>query len=417
MPALGMAQETGRVLNWLKNEGEQVSQGEMLLEIETDKATFELEALASGVLQDISAWAGDDVPVGTVIAKIRSSDETVAPETTAVQPKDDAVQQVASSAETQEIEPTAPQFVSETTSSRATETAAVTNSFAADSLAQPEPSAPAHAGGRVPSSPKARRLAAEKGIDIRTLAGTGPGRAVRTADVLSAKAAPAARAEQLPATSSTVWRIMAERTTEAWKTIPHFYLVRDVDASSLVSWRQAIRAQSADEIRYTDLLTSIVAKCLGAHPNLNSEASGGNVSAKKEINVGLAMAVDQGLVVPVIRNADKLTVSEIAASRRQLSSRAQAGKLKLDDLSTGTFTISNLGMYGVDSFHAIVNPPQAAILAVGRIASRVVAVDGQPAVRPIMTLTLSCDHRAVDGARAARFLQDLVQRLETAPGA
>jgi pyruvate dehydrogenase E2 component (dihydrolipoamide acetyltransferase) len=207
---------------------------------------------------------------------------------------------------------------------------------------------------------------------------------------------------------------MAERTAEAWRTIPHFYLVRDADASKLIDWRESLRSRLAHDVTYTDLLVKKVATCLRSHPQLTSEWRNGSIQPHPEVNVGLAVAVDQGLVVPVIRNADKLTPQEIATERKRLIDRAQSGKLGPDDLSGGTFTISNLGMYGVDFFQAIVNPPQAAILAVGRIVQRVVPIENLPAVRPMMTLGLSCDHRLVDGAHAARFLGELATSIEQA---
>jgi pyruvate dehydrogenase E2 component (dihydrolipoamide acetyltransferase) len=205
---------------------------------------------------------------------------------------------------------------------------------------------------------------------------------------------------------------MAERTTEAWKSVPHFYLNRQVDVGQLVGWREGWRA-SLPGVTYTDLLVRKVAACLSRSPQITSEWRDGSIQRHPEINIGLAVAVDQGLVVPVIRNADRTTVAGIALERQRLVERARAGRLSLEDLSGGTFTISNLGAFGVDFFQAIVNPPQAAILAVGRIIQRVVVVNDQPAVRPTMTLSLSCDHRVIDGACAARFLGDLATSLET----
>jgi pyruvate dehydrogenase E2 component (dihydrolipoamide acetyltransferase) len=205
---------------------------------------------------------------------------------------------------------------------------------------------------------------------------------------------------------------MAERMTTSWTTAPHFYLVREVNVSRLVSWLDTARRQTGAHTTYTDLLVKLAATALSQHPRANASWKDATIVQNADINIGLAVAIDDGLVVPVIHRADTLRLAEIAARREDVVSRAQAGKLRPADIQGGGFTISNLGMYGVDAFNAIVNPPQAAILAVGRIADRVVAVDGQPAVRPTMVLTLSCDHRALDGARGAQFIGALADLIE-----
>jgi pyruvate dehydrogenase E2 component (dihydrolipoamide acetyltransferase) len=266
------------------------------------------------------------------------------------------------------------------------------------------------------ASPKARRLAAERGLDIHTMRGSGPQGAVLAADILSAPVTPV-----LPASAArpsdgqgvgAVWRIMAERMTASWTTAPHFYLFREVTVGRLAAWRQQAEKQTGGRITYTDVLVKLVAAALARHPAVNASWRDGVIARHAEINIGLAVAVEDGLIVPVIHRADTLGLAAIAARREDVVSRAQGGKLRPADIQGGTFTISNLGMFGVDAFNAIVNPPQAAILAVGRIADRVVALDGQPAVQPTMMLTLSCDHRALDGARAARFLGDLADLIE-----
>ena len=210
----------------------------------------------------------------------------------------------------------------------------------------------------------------------------------------------------------TVWRIMAERMTASWTTAPHFYLVREVNVARLVAWLGTARKQTGARITYSDLLVKLVAATLAQHPRVNVSWKDGALERHAEINIGLAVALEDGLVVPVIARADTLGLKDIAQRREDLVTRAQAGKLRPADIQGGVFTISNLGMYGVDAFSAIVNPPQAAILAVGRIADRVVPVNGQPAVQPTMTLTLSCDHRALDGARGAQFLGALADLIE-----
>jgi pyruvate dehydrogenase E2 component (dihydrolipoamide acetyltransferase) len=209
-----------------------------------------------------------------------------------------------------------------------------------------------------------------------------------------------------------MWHVMADRLTQAWTTIPHFYLLREVNASRLMAWREKAQKSSTEKITFTDLLVKLTSAALRSHLRLNASWLDDTILLNSEINIGLAVAVDDGLLVPVIHHADGLNLSELASRRSEIVSRAKTGKLSLDDLSGGTFTISNLGMYGVDAFNAIVNPPQAAILAVSRITDRVVPVNGQPGVQPMMTLSLSCDHRVVDGARGAEFLQALADLIE-----
>ncbi|MFI5377375.1 MAG: dihydrolipoamide acetyltransferase family protein, partial [Candidatus Rokuibacteriota bacterium] len=273
------------------------------------------------------------------------------------------------------------------------------------------------AGRLVAASPKARRLAAERGVDLRAVKGSGPGGAVLAGDVPALPlAAPLPLTLPSPQRGEgevgTVWRIMAERMTASWTTAPHFYLVREVNVTRLVAWLGKARKQTGAHVTYTDLLVKLVAATLAQHPRVAVSWKDGRLERHADVNIGLAVALDDGLVVPVLHRADTLGLKEIAARREDLVSRAQAGKLRPADIQGGVFTISNLGMYGVDAFNAIVNPPQAAILAVGRIADRVVPVDGRPAVQPTMVLTLSCDHRAVDGARGAQFLGALADLVE-----
>src|SRR5258708_3672016 len=266
----------------------------------------------------------------------------------------------------------------------------------------------------VAASPKARRLAGERGVDLRVVRGSGPGGAVLGGDVGAPKAPAAAAAPAGAAAQgvSNIWRIMAERMTSSWTTAPHFYLVREVNVSRLASWLQQGRKQTGANVTYTDLLVRLVAAAIDRHPAVNGAWKDGTIVRNADINIGLAVAIDDGLVVPVLHRADTLSLAELATRREDLVSRAQAGKLRPADIQGGGFTISNLGMFGVDAFNAIVNPPQAAILAVGRIADRVVALNGQPAVQPTMVLTLSCDHRALDGARGAQFLGALADLIE-----
>ena len=433
MPALELAQETGKIIHWLKRPGDAVQKGEPVVEIETDKVTVELEAPASGVLREVSAREGDVVPVGRTIAVVFAAGEAGAAAASA------PVMPAASAATTGAV-PEAP--VAAGSPAAGVKASPLARRLAeqhgvdltrvrtasgriekADVLAfvdSRKGGARDGAGARLAAaSPKARRLAAERGVDIGALRGSGPGGAVLALDVpAAARPAGAAATPRAPRISapgagvSTVWRIMAERMTASWTTAPHFYLVREVNVSRLVAWLDKARKQTGAHITYTDLLVKLVAAAMAQHPRVNVSWRDGSIVQHPEINIGLAVALDDGLVVPVIHRADTLRLAELAARREDVVGRAQSGKLRPADIQGGTFTISNLGMYGIDAFNAVVNPPQAAILAVGRIADRVVALNGQPAVQPTMMLTLSCDHRALDGARGAQFLGALADLIE-----
>ncbi len=372
MPALELAQETGKVLVWIKKEGETVAKGEPLLEIETDKVSFELEAQADGILAGVRSREGDVVPVGQIIAWLVAPGEQPPVET------DSAARSMAEQARPQ--------------------SAASTPSVAAPA------STPRTTAGGPRISPKARRIAEEKGVDITKITGTGPDGQITGDDVLKAAESPAA-VESL----SAIARLMAERTTQSWTTVPHFFLARDVNASALNAAREQL---GRDKFTHTDFLIALVARVLLDHPKMNASWTGSGIRLNPAVNISLAIAVPEGVVGAVIPNAAKAGLAEIAAQRKDLAERAKSGRLRPTDVAGGTFTISNLGMYNVDAFSAIITPPQAAVLAVGRIADRVVAVNGQPGVRPVMTITLSSDHRVVDGAQAAAFLNDLAAALE-----
>ena len=424
MPALELAQETGKVIRWLKSPGDPVRKGEPLLEIETDKVTVEIEAPASGVLRDVTAGPGDVVPVGRTIALIFGEGEASpvagtaprAPAAGASSPASGASPGVGSSPAggTVKASPLARKIAEQHGVDLGQVKTASGRIEKADVLAHVETQKASVSRG-VPArlsaaSPKARRLAAERGVDLRVVRGSGPDGAVVSADV-PVVARPAAPGVGPPGVGQ-VWRIMAERMTASWTTAPHFYLVREVNVSRLVAWRERASKQAGVRITYTDLLVRLVAAALVQHPRVNVSWKDGAIVQNAEINIGLAVAIDDGLVVPVLHRADTLGLADIAARREDLVARAQATRLRPADIQGGGFTISNLGMYGVDAFNAIVNPPQAAILAVGRFVDRVVAVNGQPAVQPTMVLTLSCDHRALDGARGAQFLGALADLIE-----
>jgi pyruvate dehydrogenase E2 component (dihydrolipoamide acetyltransferase) len=383
MPALEMAQETGKLIAWRKKEGDPVAKGEPLLEIETDKAVVEVEAPADGILAGIKASAGDDIPVGQTIAWIVAPGEVPPAETASAAP----AARAASHTKTEQPH-AAPAAVSS--------------------------SSPA-SGSKI--SPKARRLAKELGVDIATVRGSGAGGEILAFDVQAAAAAPAAAAAadktsrtlEIP---TSLGRIMAERTTQSWTTVPHFFVTRDIDATALDAYRGQIvtEIERTHQVRvtHTDLLVALVARVLLKHPRINASWAAEGIRLHSHVNMGVAIAVNDGVVAAVIPNAHAASLAEIAIQRRDVAERARSGKLRPADIADATFTISNLGMYQVDHFSAIITPPQAAILAVGGIADRVVAMEGKPAVRPMMTLTISCDHRVADGARAALFLKDLV---------
>lgn len=403
LPALGMAQDTGKIVQWLKADGDAVRAGEFIAEIETDKATIELEAPVAGTLARLHA-AGEEVPVGQAIAVILAEGES------------------SSAAVASGVAAHTPSGESPSITSSGSD-ALLRGAVTADQ--------PISAHGRL-GSPKAKRIAAAHGMDISRIAGSGPRGVVLATDVLSAIAnanesgsagaptattmtAPAAHAVDSTELSRTA-RLMAERTTASWTTTPHFFLTRELDATAFKHWYEQARKRTAEKLTYTDLLVKVVATALRMHPRLNASWQNGGIITHEDVNIALAVAAPDGLLVPVIPHADDLSLSGIARHRSDLVARAQGGKLRLADLQDGTFTISNLGMYGIDAFNAIINSPQAAILAVGALVDRVVPVNGQPAVRPTLTVTLSCDHRVVDGARGAQFLATVAELLTDPSG-
>jgi pyruvate dehydrogenase E2 component (dihydrolipoamide acetyltransferase) len=430
MPALELAQETGKVLRWLKAPGDRVRKGEPLVEIETDKVTTELEAPAAGILGAVTAREGDVVPVGQAIAVILEEGGGGAPPRGGPSPPGVAAGGPPPAVPDRGAIDTGAAAAHGAGGGPGPLAAAAGPALGAGQL---HSAAVDGAAARLTAaSPKARRMAAERGLDLGALRGSGPDAAVLAADVLAAgvlaAGASATRAirASVPTEAEgagsevgadegglgTVWRLMAERMTASWTTAPHFYLVREVNVSRLVSWRDRASKATGARLTYTDLLIKLVAATLARHPQVNAAWRDGAIVRNADVNIGLAVAIEDGLIVPVIHRADGLSLGEIAARREDLVSRSQAGKLRPADIQGAGFTVSNLGMYGVDAFNAIVNPPQAAILAAGRIADRVVALDGRPTVQPTMLLTLSCDHRALDGARAAQFLTALADLIE-----
>jgi pyruvate dehydrogenase E2 component (dihydrolipoamide acetyltransferase) len=379
LPRLGQGMESGTIVRWLKSEGEQVAKGEPLYELDTDKVTQEVEAEADGVLLKIAIPEGE-VEVGRTIAFIGAEGETVAVEAPAkakAAPKEEAPKPVEKAPEPQQT-----------------------------------------SNGRVKASPLARRLARERGVDLASIRGTGPEGRIVAEDVERSEvsaprpATPVATGEATSTPLTNIRKTIARRLTEAW-TVPAFMLTVSADmtrANELVARRRELEPDV--RVTITDVLTRVCAQALVRHPGMNVQFTEEALLSFPNANVGIAVAAPQGLVVPVVHNAEQLSLTQIANLRGDLVSRARDGKLRAEDIDGGTFTISNLGMFDVDQFVAVLNPPQASILAVGATREQVVPVDGEPAILPLMTMTLTCDHRAVDGATGAEFLKTIKTFLE-----
>lgn len=408
MPKLGLTMESGAISAWLVEEGQEVQKGQALLEIATDKVTMEVEAQADGILRKILVPPGEEVPVSTTIGVIAAADEDIGSYSAAA-PSDPVPAAAAPPT------PTVP-----------APAAASSPTPAADSTPTPSaPSAPsADSDGRWPhkTSPKARKIAAEHGLDLSGIRGSGPAGRIVSADVLALveRVQPAPAAAPVPVAEGRVElsraeQVAGERLTASYQQIPHIHLSMDVSAVWLQQFRTGYELEGK-KISFNDLVVKATARTLSEFPRVNSLEEGGHFRYASEINVGIAVAAEQGLVVPVVRAAAEKTIEEIALEGTRLIDAARRGQLRPDDMLGGTFTISNLGMFGVSRFTAIINPPQVAILAVGAIENRVVASGADAfAVRPQLTLTLAADHRVVDGALGARFLARLKEVLET-PG-
>ena len=378
MPALSPGQETGILLEWFKQEGETIEKGEPLMEVETDKANVEVEAAATGILSNISGQPGDEIHVGKVIAMILSEDES-APESI----KDDS-----------------------STQTTVTENEVKHHSGNSEKMESIE----TVSKNKIAASPKVKQYAKKEGLDLSSVKGSGPGGAILMEDVLAIQST--AEKEDNDFQTGKGWLLMADRLTESWTSAPHFSIVRNLDATNLAAHKKETKANSSANITFTDLLVKYAASSLKEHPRVNASLIDGKLIKNLAINIGIAVATEDGLIVPVIHNADELSLEEITERRKELVARTQEGKLRSGDLDAGTFTISNLGMFDVDSFNAIINPPQSAILAVGRIIDQVVPMDGKPVIRPMLTINLSFDHRVIDGARGAHFLQTLSNLIE-----
>jgi len=393
MPKLGMAMKKGTVTKWLSSEGDTVQEGADLFELATEKITAVVPAPAAGLLGRVVVDPGTELPVGALLALIGEPSDAFPPR-----------EELAGA-------PAAP--------------AAAAAAPAGAAAAAAPAASPRGGGGGAPVSPAARRRARELGVDVTQVPPSAPGKRVMVEDVERfAAAAEAAPSEAAPAPEGQVVafagirKVVAERLTESLRTMAQVTISREVDASGLVARRAALAAgfEAAAGVRltYTDLLVETVARLLGDHRLLNATLTGQGIVVPPAVHMGVAVALEDGLIVPVVRDAGSRPLGELARDRADLAARAQAGTLTLDELEGGTFTISNLGSFGADAFTPIVNPPQCAILGVGRIVDKPVAVAGEVQVRPMMWLSLTFDHRIVDGAPAARFLQQLGDRLGAA---
>ncbi|HYM63143.1 MAG TPA: dihydrolipoamide acetyltransferase family protein, partial [Gaiellaceae bacterium] len=431
LPRLGQGMESGTIVRWLKAEGDKVEKGEPLYELDTEKVTQEVEADASGVVLKILAGEGEEIEVGKPVAVIGEEGEDISSESddsaekepsdgdgSAPEPAEDedgAAREVAEDEPKEEGDP-APEREDERERGREAR---------ADSDGKPaeetEPVVTQEASRRVKASPLARRLAKERGLELSSLEGTGPEGRIVAEDVERAAAQPGWAAEA-PASAevevvqlSSMRKTIARRMTEAWET-PHFQIAMTADMRAAMRLRELLveRApEGAARPTFSDVLTKACAIALMRHRDMNAHFAGTEVHIFPTANIGIAVAVPHGLVVPVIRNSERKSIADLAAARADLVERTRGGKLTQADLEDGTFTISNLGMYGVDRFVAVLNPPQAGILAVGAIQERPVVGEGGELVgRPVMELTLSCDHRSVDGATASEFLGTVKTFLE-----
>ncbi|MGI5208282.1 dihydrolipoamide acetyltransferase family protein [Spirillospora sp. CA-108201] len=414
MPRLSDTMEEGVISSWQKQPGDEVAVGDVIVDIETDKAVMEYEAYEAGVLEKILVAEGETAAIGAPIAVIA--------------PAGGARPEAAPAAEARPAARPEPAPAPEAAPEPAPVAAAA------------PPRAPGRpAASRPPSSPLARRLARDHGIDLAGLSGSGPGGRIVRADIEAAvraggPAAPAPAAAQAPAASAPpapsvqvraddpdveavplnrFRKVAARRLTESKREAPHFYLNREVDAGALLAFRATVNeALAPAKVSVNDLVVKAVATALREHPAVNVSYTEENLLFHKRVHVGVAVAVEDGLVVPVVRDADRMSVSQIGQETRELAAKARDGKLSAREMSGGTFSVSNLGMFGVDSFSAVINPPEAAILAVGAVRDEPVVRDGQVVPGKRMTVTLSVDHRATDGATAAKFLARLAELLQ-----
>jgi pyruvate dehydrogenase E2 component (dihydrolipoamide acetyltransferase) len=417
MPKLSMTMEEGELISWVKHEGDQVRAGDVIAEVNSDKVEMEVESPADGTLVRLAAAEGEVVPVGAPIATLETESEDLLGGILAAPPG-------GGPAEEAEARPDGGETAAPPPTGEAPEPTGADKA--------PEPVAPQPAAGPTPVVPAARRRAGELGVDLAAVTGSGRNGLVRVADV-EAAAAPAAAAPAPEATAPAAWpaeadveevpltpmrRVVARRLTESMQSAPHFYLTTRVDVTRLLELRAELNRQLADggqdrKVSVNDLLVKACAGLLAANRELNVSFGGDKLIVHNRVHIGVAVAVDGGLLVPVVRDADQKSLTQVAREAGELVERARAGRLSGDDMGGGTFTVSNLGMLGVEQFTAVINPPEAAILAVGAAGPEPLATaDGRVEVRQVLRLTLSIDHRVVDGATGARFLAQLKDVLE-----
>ena len=434
MEALSPTMEEGRLVKWLKNEGDQVKSGEPLAEVETDKAIMELVARGDGVLRKRLVNEGDSRPVGNLVGVIAAPDENI--DAIVAEAGGAATPAQAAPAESAKPQP-APVAAQAAAPAPAQASASTSASAAAPPPRPPAPSGnggaqqpPAQAagnGGVVRSSPLARRLAREQGLDLGQMHGSGPGGRIVKRDIEAAVAAgpaqparpaiaaprPAAVGDYEDVALTQIRKTIAKRLSESIGPIPTFYLTSEFDLARVTEMREAM-AQLGPEFKVSvnDIILKAVATALSQHPDVNAHWLGDKIRYHNRVHLGMAVATNDGLIVPVIFDADKKRMSEISAEAKELAKLARERKLKPEQYTGSTFSISNLGMYGIDQFTAIINPPEVGILAIGTATDKVVVENGEVAVRKHMRVTMSCDHRAVDGAVGAQFLQTLRRLIE-----
>jgi pyruvate dehydrogenase E2 component (dihydrolipoamide acetyltransferase) len=438
MPKFDMDQEDATIVEWLKNEGDQVELDESVLTVETDKVAIEVPSPAAGRLAKISFGPGDVVPVTTVIAYILAEDEEIDDLPTEISsPEPASITEPASIDQDQVLNEESLAAVPAKKTVPATPLASrMAQSLGVDLADVPSKKdrvskediesyirsqAPTDGRVVVPATPAARRLAVELGIDLALVSGSGPNGRVQVEDVKAYEPATVSQelqeAEMVP--MAGIRKTIAERMQSSFQKAPHIALTVEVDVTQLEAVRQRMNEiaarQGEQKVSVTALLVKIVAWALSGNPYINSTLEEDTIHLLPEKNVGVATAIEDGLIVPVIRNADTKSVKKINDELKNLSQRARLGELTLEEVKGGTFTISNLGMFGINQFRAIINPPESAILAVGNVVRKPVVINDQDevAARPMMVMTLSADHRVIDGVTAARFLSDLVQAVET----
>jgi pyruvate dehydrogenase E2 component (dihydrolipoamide acetyltransferase) len=426
MPKVDMDQETGTVVEWLKTNGQQVEEGETILVIETDKIAIDVESPGTGILNGISAHPGETIPIGTVIAYILGEGEELPESAPTKEAPPEKVEPVSKPESTPDIQATP--VARKMAEAHGLDLKAVTPTGSGGKVTKGDIEAALNTTAVIPrqddivASPAARRLAQERGIDLSQVAGTGPGGRIQGFDVENFKSQPGIPKPKPVLSDETIPLIgmrlkIAERLTASYQNIPHIQFSSRADMSNFNQARNDYNERALekgdDKVSVTAMLVKLVAMVLADHPALNSSLIDKNIQVHKDINVGIAVALDDGLIVPVVKNANLKGISEIAIESNDLITRARNQKLTGPDVKGGTFTITNLGPFGVEQFNAIINPPEAAILAIGATTSEVIALaDGAIAVRPIMRFTLSADHRIVDGAVAANFIADLKTTFE-----